>query len=180
MKEQLKESIMQTVASWDEPDIYVVSLYVYDDNDDPCRPTITVGYNTESYLNEQLEYASDEEEARWNYAFWLQNDDLVFGVDDTADIVRDWIIESGFAYCQACETTPAEYESEITKAFVEMLVDIVKELHESGFIKETFGHEIPVLIHELEYYYEIGEQNIRANGTELAGDFAEFCGYTDL
>ena len=61
-----------------------------------------------------------------------------------------------------------------------MLVDIVKELHESGFIKETFGHEIPVLIHELEYYYEIGEQNIRANGTELAGDFAEFCGYTDL
>ena len=29
MKEQLKEAIMQTIASWDEPDIYVVSLYVY-------------------------------------------------------------------------------------------------------------------------------------------------------
>lgn len=29
MKEQLKEVIMQTIASWDEPDIYVVSLYVY-------------------------------------------------------------------------------------------------------------------------------------------------------
>ena len=74
MKEQLKEAIMQTIASWDEADIYVVSLYVYDDNDDPCRPTVTVGYNTESYLNEQIEYASDEEEARWNYAFWLQNE----------------------------------------------------------------------------------------------------------
>ena len=54
MKEQLKEAIMQTIASWDEADIYVVSLYVYDDNDDPCRPTVTVGYNTESYLNEQI------------------------------------------------------------------------------------------------------------------------------
>lgn len=177
MKEQLKEAIMQTIASWDEADIYVVSLYVYDDNDDPCRPTVTVGYNTESYLNEQIEYASDEEEARWNYAFWLQNEEFVFGKDDTADIVRQWIIDSGFAYCQACDRTPVEYESEITKAFVELLVVIVRELHNSGFIKETFGREIPVLIHELEYYYEIGEQNIRANGVELAGEFAGFCGY---
>lgn len=177
MKEQLKEAIMQTIASWDEADIYVVSLYVYDDNDDPCRPTVTVGYNTESYLNEQIEYDSDEEEARWNYAFWLQNEEFVFGKDDTADVVRQWIIDSGFAYCQVCDTTPVEYESEITKAFVELLVVIVRELHNSGFIKETFGCEIPVLIHELEYYYEIGEQNIRANGVELAGEFAGFCGY---
>ena len=180
MKDQLKEAIIRTLASWDEPDIYVVSLYVEDYNDDPCRPTVTVGYNTESYMNEQTEFASDDDEARWNYAFWLQNDDLVFGVDDTADTVRKWIIDSGFAYCQACNTTPEEYGTDITKAFVEMLVDIVQELHESGFIKETFGKEIPVLIHELEYYYEIGEQNIRANGIGLAGDFAEFCGYTDL
>jgi len=179
MKEQLKEAIMQTIASWDESDIYVVSLYVYDDNDDQCRPTVTVGYNTESYLNEQLEFASDEVEARWNYAFWLQNDDYVFGKGETADIVRRWIINSGFAYCQACDTTPVEYESEITDAFVEILIDIVRELHESCFIQETFGREIPVLIHELEYYYEIGEQNIRANGIELVEDFARFCGYLD-
>ena len=55
----------------------------------------------------------------------------------------------------------------------------IRELHESGFIQETFGREIPVLIHELEYYYEIGEQNIRANGIELVEDFARFCGYLD-
>lgn len=97
-------------------------------------------------MNDQLEYASDEEEARWNYAFWLQNDDFIFGMDDTADT------NSNFAYCQACDTTPIEFESEITEAFVEMLVDIVRELHESGFIQETFGREIPVLIHRLEYY----------------------------
>ena len=179
MKEQLKEAIMQTIASWDEPDIYVVSLYVYDYDDDPCRPTVTVGYNTESYMNEELEYASDEDEARWNYAFWLQNDDFIFGMDDTADTVRQWIINSNFAYCQVCDTTPIEYESEITEAFVEILVDIVRELHESGFIQETFGHEIPVIIHELEYYYEIAEQNICANGIELVEDFARFCGYYD-
>ena len=79
----------------------------------------------------------------------------------------------------AIDTTPVEYEPEITEAFVEMLVDIVRELHESGFIQETFKREIPVLIHELEYYYEIAEQNIRANGIELVDDFARFCGYYD-
>lgn len=180
MKELLKEVIMQTISSWDEPDIYVVSLFVYNYNDDPCRPTVTIGFNTESYMNEQIEYASDEQEARWNYAFWLQNDDYVFGKDDTSEDVRNWIITSGFAYCKACDTTPAEYETEITMAFVEILIDIVKKLHDTGFIKEIFGHEIPVIIHELEYYYEIGEQNIRANGIELTRDFAEFCGYTDV
>ena len=66
------------------------------------------------------------------------------------------------------------YES-ITEAFIEVLIEVVKELHESGFIKEQFGKEIPVLIHELEYYEEIAEQNLKANPTELVEEFAKYC-----
>lgn len=32
-----------------------------------------------------------------------------------------------------------------------------------------------MLIHELEYYDVIGQQNIRANGMELVQAFVEFC-----
>ena len=63
----------------------------------------------------------------------------------------------------------------VTNAFVKVLVDIVKELHQSGFIKEKFGKEIPVIIHELEYYEEIANQNIEANGYELVEEFVNFC-----
>ena len=63
----------------------------------------------------------------------------------------------------------------ITEAFLEVLIEVVKELHESGFIKEQFGKEIPVLIHELEYYEEIAEQNLKANPAETVEEFVKFC-----
>ena len=66
----------------------------------------------------------------------------------------------------------------ITQAFVNVLIEIVQELHKSGFIKEQFGKEIPILIHELEYYDEIAEQNLKANPLELSDeldDFVRFC-----
>ena len=40
----------------------------------------------------------------------------------------------------------------LTPKFVNELVKIVQELHQSGFIKEQFNKEIPIIIHELEYY----------------------------
>src|SRR6266540_6698014 len=59
------------------PDIYVTSLFVYDEEDDPRRPTVTVGYNTESDVARSLDsaeaFSTDGHEARWNYAFWRQN-----------------------------------------------------------------------------------------------------------
>ena len=35
--------------------------------------------------------------------------------------------------------------------------------------------ELPILIHELEYYDEIAEQNIEANGEDLVSDFTNWC-----
>ena len=64
---------------------------------------------------------------------------------------------------------------EITKSFVKVLVQVVKELHSTGFILEQFGKEIPILIHELEYYGEIAKQNIEANTKELVEEFVKFC-----
>lgn len=179
MKDQLKQMMIDGINSWTDEDIYAVSLFVYDDEDDPSKPTVTLGYNTERQVQEALksDYA-DEDEARWNYAFWLQNSTFVFGTEDTAETVQNWAIENGFDHVDGDSDMDDEDElPEITSAFVNMLVVIVQEIHQEKVLTRKFGRELPILIHELEYYDEIAEQNIRANGEELAGEFAQWCMY---
>lgn len=181
MKNTLLKQIKEKIASWDKSDIYAVSLWVNDMNDNPCEPVVVLGYNTSEQFQNEIPNAYDAQEAKWNYAFWLQNEELSFGTGETQFMVRQWIESAGYSYFTSEEMFLAQEEPDerlyegITAAFVEVLVEVVKELHESGFIKEQFGKEIPVLIHELEYYEEIAEQNLRANPAETVADFVKFC-----
>ena len=53
LREHLRSKLSAALASIpasDRPGVYVVSLLVYDTDDDPRRPTITVGYNTEAQV----------------------------------------------------------------------------------------------------------------------------------
>lgn len=165
MKEKLQLLIIQEIQKWENEDIYAISLYVNDEEDDPLRPTVMLGYNTEKQVMERVQDASDEQEARWNYAFWLQNEELYWGVGESEEYVKKWISENNLM----------DREDEVTEAFIKLLIDIVRDIHALGILRDKFGKEIPILIHELEYYDKIGEQNIQANGAELVRDFAEFC-----
>ena len=180
MKEKLEKLILDTVMSWSENDIYAISLFVCDDNDNPCKPTVTLGYNTELKVKQELPEAEDENEARWNYAFWLQNEEFCFGTNETASDVRKWIEDKGFSYYEddspVWEDDAAYNEAEeITKAFISELTHIVADIHKSEILTAKFGKEIPILIHELEYYDEIAKQNIEANGEELVKEFVRYC-----
>ena len=55
------------------------------------------------------------------------------------------------------------------------MIDVVKEIHEQELLTQKFGRELPIIIHELEYYDEIAKQNIKANGYETVKDFSEWC-----
>ncbi len=165
MKEKIQRLIAQKISEWQEDDIYVISLYVFDEEDDPCRPVAVLGYNTERQIQKSSSEASDEQEARWNYAFWIQNAEMCLGQGDTAEDIRELITEQGLW----------DSEDEITPKFVELLVAIVQDIHASGLLKDKFGREIPILIHELEYYEKIARQNIAANGEALDRDFVSFC-----
>lgn len=167
--------IEDTISSWDEPDIYAVSLFVYDDEDNPCKPTVVLGYNTEFEYRKNIKFANSPQEARWNYVFWLQNNELSFGTDDTAKIVRQWIISCGYPYNADADSSDSKRYVCITRAFTELLADIVQELHASGFIRKTFGKDIPVLIHNLEYNDEIADLNMLANCSDSIRDFVRFC-----
>ena len=177
MKDKFKALIKEAVFSWSDPDIYAISLFVYDENDNPCRPTVTLGYNTEEQYRDSLDL-TDEKEARWNYAFWLQNQELYFGAGDSADDIRLWLEAKGLPFYDDNEVLSDESYRDlerVTHLFVDELIAVVRELHAEKFLTSKFGRELPVIIHELEYYDEIAEQNIQANGELLDKSFIDFC-----
>ena len=169
LRHEIISRIKPIIESWTEDDIYAISVFVYDMDDNPSKPTFTLGFNTERFYEQYNPdgYAAEDDdgdETRWNYAFWPQNQELIFGQGETEDIVSRWVSD-------------LERAEEATDNFVNILVEVVKDLHKSGLIKAKFGKAIPVLIHELEYYDKIALQNIEANTLPLVKGFAEFCGY---
>jgi hypothetical protein len=178
LKEHIREkwySVYRNLPDDQLKDIYVFSFLVYDDDDDPRRPTLTIGYNTYTNLGEQTDKASDEQEAIWNYAFWLQNQIATIGTEEDKSgrkLVKKWILESKLSYTDKEEDNDfdacMEKGEQITKNFIDLLIGIVQETHDSKLT------DLPILIHELEYYDVIRDQNIQANGNDKVKEFAEW------
>jgi hypothetical protein len=162
-------------------DVYVVSLYA--EPDGVARdPTLVVGFNTETQVAETTDRASDVDEARWNFAFWLQNELGVLGDrerDPEGAALRDqWVQAHGLWYSD--EDEDDDFEAAMEKAeriamlFDELVISLVQQIHADGSLVRIFGRPVPVLIHELEYYDEIAEKNVRANPDGLADAFARW------
>lgn len=150
------EQLETIISDWNDipEDVYVLSLYI-ETNEGEGSAELYLGFNTEENCRRIIDgFDSDDDEARWNYACWLQNDQPLFGKDN-----RVYIKNAG---------SGGEYR---------LAASAVKLLHKSGVIARKFGKELPVIIHELEYYPEIAEHNIAANGKKLVPKkFIEFCG----
>jgi hypothetical protein len=61
-----------------------------------------------------------------------------------------------------------------TERFVNICVRVSRRLHKSGIVRQKFGKEIPVIIHELEYYDQIAQQTSAANPAGLADEFVDW------
>jgi len=190
LQNEIITRIKPIISAWVDDDIYAISFFVYDKDDNPCEPTFTLGYNTErDYQKALVGGAFDELEARWNYAWWAINNFLVFGEGETADLVRQWITDMGLpclTYEEVfgmgrdsnTEALLAKVHDRLPNELIKVLICVIKQLHSSGFIKNKFGKEIPIIIHELEYYDEIAIQNIEANGLPLVQGLVDFIGYS--
>lgn len=173
LKANLKKMIVANIKAWNENDIYAISLFVNNQNDNQYKPTVTLGYNTESQVTQEIQNAADEQESRWNYAFWIQNEFFCFGEGETEEDIVYWLDENQLLNNDEEDVEITSKKTE--RLFVEELISIVKEIHNSKLLTEKFGKEIPIIIHGLEYYDEIAEKNIEANGTEQLMDFISFC-----
>jgi hypothetical protein len=172
--------------------IYALSFFIYDDEDGILLPTVTLGYNTEAQYKLSIPQASDDAEARWNYAFWLQNELAVVGrIDDktSEDLRLNWMATLGVGMSiaeldhfineadhgskKAQKLFDKLYENVQTE-FMTMCIRISQRLHKEGYIKKVFGRELPILLHDYEYYDETIEQTAAANPPGLADEFCEW------
>lgn len=161
---------IEAIASEAATSIYALSFYVENNLDDSGNPTLTLGYNTlkqmeeSTPLNDSLKHkASDQDEAKWNYAFWLQNQLCVIGQEGTtSQTMRNEWIESLLPWEDA------------TQCFVNLCVRVSRQLHQDRIVQQRFGTSIPIIIHELEYYDQIAHQTSAANPAGLADEFVNW------
>lgn len=178
IKEHIIKNWNASVGSIDTntlDDIYAFSFYFHNDEDDPRSPTLTIGFNTNSHLKSEINNASNENEAKWNYAFWLQNEIAVIGTDmdlEGKSIINQWILDLGLNYTD--DDKDQDFDSylekgeRITETFMRVLIKTVRELLAQKPISK------PIIIHGLEYYDQIRDQNIEANGDERVKDFSNW------
>jgi len=168
---------LHALSSDEKAGVYALSFYISDDDEDPRHPTLMVGFNTEPQWKASVAEASSADEARWNFAFWLQNCIASFGEreSESAASVAQWIASQGLAYSDADEA--ANYDrcmdlgGRIVTQFAELSCAVARRLHDTSVVESVFGRSIPILVHELEYYDEIAEQTASANPPGVAAAF---------
>lgn len=173
-------SAIKNIASVQLPDIYAISFLNYPEEDDPRYSKITIGYNTFDHFTKMTPRASSEMEAKWNYAFWLQNEmGVLGGMDDT--ILKRWFEQSEFFYSEEVLSQSdtnldlfdetLELGEGFENEFTEIVIQIAQSLFANNHIHSIFGKNIPIIIHGLEYGEKPASWTARANPKGLADEF---------
>lgn len=99
---------------------------------------------------------------------------------DGAGLRREWIQQTGLWFSDDDQDgdfdAAMERGEEIKGRFVTLCVRLVRRLHDGGVIERSFGRPVPAVIHELEYYDEIADQNHATNPPELIAQFTRWVG----
>ena len=158
-----------------DPEVYAYSFCVEEGVDGPQHPSVCFGFNTEKQYCENIKKAFSEEEARWNYAFWLHNN--VFTIGDSNDpmgyeLINQLVSKLGLSWSEKDEESNfdlcMEKGEKILVVTIDLLVRVVKEIHEKIDPKK------PVIIHQLEYDDDIIQKNIEANGERRVLEFVQW------
>ena len=177
LSEYIFQKMKRGILNWRKAltsKIYAISFFVYDQDDDPARPTLTLGYNTETHWRQSTLRASDSNEAKWNYAFWPHTKEAFFGDESDVSVRENWIHERWQAERNGGRGQELKKDQEITHEFVMVVVSVAKRLHEDGVILSKFGRPIPIIVHELEYYREVVAQTEQANPAGVAKEFTDW------
>lgn len=64
-----------------------------------------------------------------------------------------------------------EQDDQMQSVFMDIIISVIQELHKKGVIKEQLGKEVPVIVHELEYYDLPIMWTTRSNPKSLIDEF---------
>lgn len=174
--------VINNLSSEVATDIYALSFFYYDEDDDARFPCIEVSYNTNEQYRQETANAAHETEAKWNYAFWLQKSVAKIGGTED-ELLHNWLMDTPYYYSKA-EYETAEKDDELfdrllehgenfETEFIEGIIHLVRKLFKEHVLENKFGKDIPVIIHELEYYDQPIDWTRKANKTGLIEDFLE-------
>lgn len=173
LEKYLYDVIRPIFDGWNEDGIYAVSFFVCSNELHEYRgfsnvTNFSVSYNTET----DCRGAGRHSEARWNYAFWRQNDTPIFdsysGTPET-DVLFDWYAQQGITnigYETGDMEAPVGFQ-ELT----DVLSRVARRFQEEGYFVKKFGRPIPILIHDLEYIPCTFDATAYANPNGEAADF---------
>lgn len=184
IKTVLKDKILKTINGWNAKDIYAVSFFVYSNEcfsygDFSNITHFAISYNTESYCPDPDPLS----EERWNYAFWQQNETPIIDADEgtpETDLLFKWYEENGITNIgeedDECYDENGAYIGKGPVGMCELLqvvAEIAKELQTEGVLKQKFGRQMPIIIHDLEYAWYCIEATKKANPNGEADIFIE-------
>lgn len=173
------KSIMET---WNEDEeIYAVSFFVQAGGEGEV-PSFVISYNTEEYCKG----APENDEERWNYACWSQDEVNVIGGQEEK-VLKEWyesqgISEEALGYGDLESNdnedgTGTEKGAKGLYELVQILPDVAKKLKKEKVVAHCCKKDVPIIIHDLEYTWYMVEATKKANpGKDLSG-FLEAVGY---
>lgn len=161
----------ESIASWDteqHPDIWAISFLCADfgsgidaaGQEYVSQGQIWLSYNTRSHLNALLAKGLDEDEAKWNFAYWPQDvtayvpRNVGKGGTPPADelALRDsWCATLGVLAYDADEGGRPVYDEEFLNPAIHAVCQkVAMALHENGVIEGKLGRPVPIVIQDLE------------------------------
>ena len=161
MKDEVIDYTFQKVVDFFEglpsevrEDVYAVSFFMFNGDDDFRQPCLEVSYNTLS----QVQKEGGDEEAKWNYAYWLQEPSVSVGyLNDSQTLVQAVLKDKALLYTdEEFESMDANnYNSEKLDSISDLVsgwwIEVVKKLYSTEVVKRVFGKNIPLLIHDCEH-----------------------------
>lgn len=186
LPQTLYNEAKKIISGWNDNGIYAISFFVYSNEAYAYRgfsnvPEFSVGYNTESDCPDAGPY----DEARWNFAFWRQNNVPIIDPNRgnaATDLLFDWFEENGLRDIgkEDFENCYDENGSYIGKGpigryeLLTLVSEAAKRLQEEDFVKNHFGKTIPIIVHGLEYAWFDVEATENANPHGEAAAFLEY------
>ncbi len=171
----LETRLKAVLGNWHEEGIYAISFFLdtneaYEYNGVSNVTFFSVSYNTEK----DCPGAGMHDEARWNYAFWRQNETPIldaYAAPEGMKILFDWYREKGLTNIgqENVETAYDAGMQYIGKGpvgcyeLLEQVTAAAKWLQQSSFIQKTFGKQIPIILHDLTYTWYTIEATKKAN-----------------
>lgn len=169
-KELLHEIIEKSLSSIiHDKDIYAYSLWFYFEDDDYFKPSFELSYNKKSTINLKEKKSFLSLETKWNFALWdqknilLQYDKNIFKKLWTDYLYKNNIIEKGKEYSKDRVFDIFDNSMDL---YVKTIISVIKK------INVDLKNNNPIIIHNLEYNYDVLSWNIEAN--KNIDDFDKF------